>query len=604
MHSSSIELLSLKDASAILKVSISTVRRMCDDGILTCYRVGKSGYRKVNSDDVYLLAKKYYGDDSVLIKDTTLLQSSIKNVVADTHPAHYLMHKYWGRKAHNIIDTYIEHYTKEGDIVLDPFMGSGVTIIEALKLGRRAVGIDINPMSRFIVENTISKVDLNLFKKNFEAILSKSKKLYGSFYDTLCPICKKKVEFECAVWENDKLYSVRGNCKEHGFFTKKIDEFDCDTYNTCSKMLKTMDKELSVSYPKDTILQYVKRSGRSHINELFSDRALLILSFIKAEILKIKDTQQRQLLLFCFTSMLSNVSKMLPGDKDRSTYRSGWVISKFWTPKIHTERNIFSCFELRFKAIMSGKKELLDINIHDCSLQTADSCNLSSVKNESVDYIFTDPPYGESIAYLALSQFWNSWISPVVDYEDEIIIDSFRNKGYEDYANRIGKAYSEMYRVLKDKHYLSFTFNNRDLRVWKAVMDACTNAGFILETIVYQEQAVSSGTQGINRKNTLRGDFVYNFRKDLSSTYKKQTRVPVNGEAFIVGEIENYIQMHNGASPTQIYEFIIPIIVRNNVYTDKNGKVLSIEKILNSNFIYVKNEDSKQLGDAFLWKVK
>lgn len=604
MPSSNVELLSLKDASAILKVSISTVRRMCDEGTLTCYRVGKSGYRKVKSDDVYELAKKYYGDDSVLVKDNEYKSSPITNVIADTHPAHYLMHKYWGRKAHNIIDTYISHYTNEGDVILDPFMGSGVTIIEALKLGRKAIGVDINPMSRFIVENSISKIDLNLFEKNFYAILNKSRELYGSLYDTLCPVCKKKVEFECAVWENDKLYSVRGKCKEHGLFSKKVDAFDYDLYDTCSNKLKKADKESHVSYPKEAILQYVKRSGRSYINELFSDRALLILSFIKTEILKIDDVKQQQLLLFCFTSMLSNVSKMLPGDKDRSTYRSGWVISKFWTPKIHTERNIFYCFELRFKAILAGKKELSDISIDDCSLLTADSCRLSNIDDESIDYIFTDPPYGESIAYLALSQFWNSWINPKVDYEHEIIIDSFRNKGYEDYAKRISKSYSEMYRVLKDKHYLSFTFNNRDLSVWKAVMDACTNAGFILESIVYQEQAVSSGTQGINRNNTLRGDFVYNFRKDLSSTYIKQTRVPIDGEAFIVGEIENYIQTHNGASPTQIYEFIIPLIVRNNVYTDKKGRVLNIERILDSNFEYVKNEDCKHLGDAFLWKIK
>ena len=53
--------------------------------------------------------------------------------------------------------------------------------------------------------------------------------------------------------------------------------------------------------------------------------------------------------------MLSNVSRMIPGDKEKATYKSGWVISKFWTPKIHTERNIFYCMNLRYKAIIKGK---------------------------------------------------------------------------------------------------------------------------------------------------------------------------------------------------------------------------------------------------------
>jgi hypothetical protein len=76
------------------------------------------------------------------------------------------------------------------------------------------------------------------------------------------------------------------------------------------------------------------------------------------------------------------------------------------------------------------------------------------------------------------------------------------------------KVYSELFRVLKDEKYLSFTFHNRNLNIWKAVMDAVTGAGFHLVNVVYQEQAVASGTQGINRNNTLRGDFVYNFQKN------------------------------------------------------------------------------------------
>jgi len=49
----------------------------------------------------------------------------------------YSMHKYWSRKPSEIIAEYIESYTEPGDIILDAFSGSGVTIIEALKLGRK-----------------------------------------------------------------------------------------------------------------------------------------------------------------------------------------------------------------------------------------------------------------------------------------------------------------------------------------------------------------------------------------------------------------------------------------------------------------------------------
>jgi DNA modification methylase len=59
------------------------------------------------------------------------------------HTPMYLMHKFWARKPHNVVGEYIEHYSKKGDIVLDPFVGSGVTAIEALKRGRKAIAIDL-----------------------------------------------------------------------------------------------------------------------------------------------------------------------------------------------------------------------------------------------------------------------------------------------------------------------------------------------------------------------------------------------------------------------------------------------------------------------------
>ena len=65
------------------------------------------------------------------------LLSNIK-LDASTHPQHYLIHKYWGRKPHNIISSYIKIFTDKGDKVLDPFIGSGGVVIESNKIGRKS----------------------------------------------------------------------------------------------------------------------------------------------------------------------------------------------------------------------------------------------------------------------------------------------------------------------------------------------------------------------------------------------------------------------------------------------------------------------------------
>jgi len=111
--------------------------------------------------------------------------------------------------------------------------------------------------------------------------------------------------------------------------------------------------------------------------------------------------------------------------------------------------------------------------------------------------------------------------------------------------------------------------------------------GFKLENIVYQEQAVSSGTQGLNRKNTFKGDFVYNFKKQ--KLIKKQKLNGVDSIEHLKNEIKKNIIISKGfMTPDRLYEKIIPFIVDNNLYRDKNDKIVDVENILNTNFKYKK----------------
>ncbi len=527
-----------------------------------------------------------------------------KNIEANAHPPHYMMHKYWGRKPHNVVSEYIKAFTKPGDTVLDPFMGSGVVVIESIKLGRTGIGVDLNPLSCFIAENSISKLEIEKFEDAFNAIYKKCFSKYSDFYRTQCPNCKKYTLFENCVWVEDKISVLKGKCNSCGQFKKKANSFDLAQLSQSKKILAKQEGRNKKYYPKDEILQYVKRSQKTHINQLFSDRALLILGAIREEIFSMPNGSTKNALLLTFSSMLPNVSKMIPGDLKTVNGKSGWVVSKLWAPKIHTEKNIFDSFNNRFKKIKSGKTETNQF--HDKSsykIYNQSSESLKQIKSSSIDYIFTDPPYGESIAYFGLSMFFNAWLKHDVIYNSEIIFDPYRNKKHEDYANRLHNVFKELYRVLKSERYLSFTFHNRDLKIWKCMIEAVDKAGFKLINIVYQEQAVQSGTQGLNFKNTFKGDFVYNYVKES----KKNIAVKKKFYEFeeiskkILSKVDQIYKKYEHLTSDKLYEYLIPFVIKNNLYVDIRGEPIDLETIVKQKYLYAELVKSKKI---YGWKKK
>ena len=97
------------------------------------------------------------------------------------HTPMYLWHKYWSRKTWNVVGEFIKAYCPEDGIVFDPFAGSGITAMEALKNGRRAIVCDLNPIATEIIRLTIKPVKEIELHKAFERVEKKVKKKLKAF---------------------------------------------------------------------------------------------------------------------------------------------------------------------------------------------------------------------------------------------------------------------------------------------------------------------------------------------------------------------------------------------------------------------------------------
>lgn len=504
------------------------------------------------------------------------------------HPQHYMLHKYWGRKPHNLVHEYIKLFTKKGDTVLDPFMGSGGVIIESNKMHRIGLGVDLNPMACLIVNETLkSNVDYEKLQRAFETIVDSIPEDVQKLSYTKDKDGNLRL-IDNAIWEHGEITRIKFY-SDGSRTLKDADKYDKEIVSKAKKLLAKYEKSGDISFPRDEIMAYVKRSGKSYINELFTDRNLLFAAFFMTGVKKVKDKSIRDSLTLIFTSALPNFSSMIPGDSNTVNGRSGWQISKFWVPKIHTEKNALNTLRLRLTKYINGKKEFDDLSTDtEYKILNQSSENLKNIPKDTVDYVFTDPPYGDSISYFALSSFWSSWVHESVDYNNEIIYDPYRNKKENDYSLRLDKAFTEVHRVLKDKCYMSFTFHNRHIKFWKIVIDAVNKAGFELINVKWVDQAVASGTQGINRKNTLKGDFVYTFRKLNKSLYKHEF---INGEKIIDDTMIELLENNKHVTTSKLYETLIPRIVKEQAYYDSEDKLLDIDKYIARKYEYKLQKD-------------
>jgi putative DNA methylase len=130
-------------------------------------------------------------------------------------PANYL-HKWWARRLGSVFRTillatfldedqdvwqaYYQGADFRGKIVLDPFMGGGTTVMEALRLRCKVVGVDLNPVAWWIVKKAVEPVNLAALDAAFGKLEAQVAERIKRFYKTVCPHCKLQADALYIFW--------------------------------------------------------------------------------------------------------------------------------------------------------------------------------------------------------------------------------------------------------------------------------------------------------------------------------------------------------------------------------------------------------------------
>lgn len=316
----------------------------------------------------------------------------------------------------------------------------------------------------------------------------------------------------------------------------------------------------------------MKTTNTAKIHHMYFPREAHVLSALWEEVLKESDAGVRNILKFWLDSHFVNMS-ILNRYRPEVSFPYNPLTGVFYVPSQIAEADPFKAYENKLKRLASAFSEKHAVS--GASIISTGTAARLQLPDSTVDYIFTDPPFGENIYYADLNQIVESWHGVFTNVQSEAIIDRVREKDLHEYQVLIRQAFSEYYRVLKPGRWMTVVFSNSRASVWNAIQLALQQAGFVVAevsaldkkqgsfkqvtstTAVKQDLVISAykPNGGLEQRFAERGatsesawDFVQTHLKQLSVTKAK------------IGELEFIVER----DPRRIYDRMIAWFVRHD----------------------------------------
>ena len=190
----------------------------------------------------------------------------------------------------------------------------------------------------------------------------------------------------------------------------------------------------------------------------------------------------------------------------------------------------------------------------------AQPLTLNRIHDETVDYIYTDPPYGAKIQYLDLSTMWLAWLDLPVsgfDRQQEIIEGGRLEKTKEEYSDLMAQSIHELYRVMKYDRWMSFVFADKNPAYWHTIVETAEQAGFEYMGAVPQSNSTRSFKKVQHPSTVLSGQLIINFRKVRSPRAIMKLDLGDDATDLILETAEGVIAENDGATIEEINSELI-----------------------------------------------
>ena len=297
----------------------------------------------------------------------------------------------------------------------------------------------------------------------------------------------------------------------------------------------------------------------SHVHHLFLPRAAQTLAVFWRKACAVDGGRLKNMLLFWLDSQLVNLS-IQNRYRPHVSFPYNPLSGVYYISSLISEADPLRAYRNKLKRIVSGFVQWADHKPNVAT--TTGDCASIPIPDHSIDYVFTDPPFGDNLAYAELNFVVEAFHKCFTNMKPEAIVSSHQKKGLSEYQHIMRLCFTEYFRVLKPGRWMTVVFHNSRNSVWTAIQEGLQFAGFVVADVRVLDKKQGSFNQVV-AVGSVKQDLVISAYKpnggleerfkleagtedgvwDFVRTHLKQLPLFVSndGQAEVVAERQNYL---------------------------------------------------------------
>lgn len=580
------------------------------------------------------MKKKINSQES--IEAITRMLQNTENHIPDEMRKTY---SFKGRKSPEIISSVLKVLTKPDDTILDPFIGSGTSIIGCNLAERRLIGTEIDNFTYTINKVLFEKVDKKELDNAIKQVATDSKDYLLSLYETECCGEKnyiKKVLFDPQNGKEGYFYPKENREIKNGKNVKLLNK--CIICGNSDKRFTEADwaklqevTEIPANdFPTDSLIENSRinitcSTGADRYDTFFSHRNKVALLALQKTISNLESSKSKEFLQFCLVSSLSLAKIAMYGSSTDILYHV--VLEKA------QDMNVWYLFEQKIKSFNKFQRKFKNVLVEDFSnskeYSVFNTDYLSYLKENpklKVDAIFTDFPYTDQVPYLERNQLFRIWLQHFAEnkyafslskemLDKEIVVTNAptrKNKNFDNYFLNLDEMFCNFSKILPEGgHAVFFTKlgKKKYFNVFGKIIDLARKNGFEYVTRISVEKNNPTLRKQSAFRNTLINEVVIVFQK-LKINERYLYINDENYESKIIDTVYKSIRklkddsitltelVHNiSRDISQLGEHITPQITKRiHEIIDQNFYISTNQEVqLSKNVLYLDQEDDSSL---------